>query len=252
MHEIHPAHSTASWKDILLHIGIITIGLLMALGIDQTVEHFHHRHQLAEARRQIKNEHELNKFQYRQNHEFLKRQIKLYQDDLLVVSWLKVHPHAPRESWPAKFVVFDYLNIYDSDAWSNFKQSPLLDMMPYAEQRRWLSEYLRLSIINASFYQLIDEGNKISALSYEQPDLTKMTPAQLDALSQQITLALVSYKSIVTNCIMLNKILPDDYAYPDDLQSIFENRGDFTLSQEDQQNLATSIKEFLKARGALE
>jgi len=46
MHEVHPPHqSVHNWKDFLIHIAEIALGLLMALGLEQTVEHFHHRHQ---------------------------------------------------------------------------------------------------------------------------------------------------------------------------------------------------------------
>lgn len=46
IHEVHPpGGSMHSWKDFLIHIVTITIGLLIAVGIEQTVEYFHHRHQ---------------------------------------------------------------------------------------------------------------------------------------------------------------------------------------------------------------
>lgn len=46
IHEVHPpAGSVHNWKDFLVHIVTITIGLLIAVGIEQTVEYFHHRHQ---------------------------------------------------------------------------------------------------------------------------------------------------------------------------------------------------------------
>jgi hypothetical protein len=46
MHEVHAPHQTIhSWKDFLVHIAAIAMGLLMAIGLEQTVEHFHHQHQ---------------------------------------------------------------------------------------------------------------------------------------------------------------------------------------------------------------
>jgi len=47
--DVHTPHETArTWKDFFIHIAIITIGLLIAIGLEQTVEYFHHRHQAAE------------------------------------------------------------------------------------------------------------------------------------------------------------------------------------------------------------
>lgn len=51
MLDVHPPHEAAhSWKDFLIHISTIVIGLLIAVGLEQTVEWIHHRHQVAETR----------------------------------------------------------------------------------------------------------------------------------------------------------------------------------------------------------
>ena len=47
MLDVHPAHHAASsWREFFIHIATIVIGLLIAIGLEQTVEYFHHRHQL--------------------------------------------------------------------------------------------------------------------------------------------------------------------------------------------------------------
>jgi hypothetical protein len=47
MLDVHPAHHAAStWRDFFIHIATISLGLLIAIGLEQTVEWFHHRHQL--------------------------------------------------------------------------------------------------------------------------------------------------------------------------------------------------------------
>ena len=47
MLDIHPAHHAAStWRDFFIHITTIVLGLLIAIGLEQTVEWMHHRHQL--------------------------------------------------------------------------------------------------------------------------------------------------------------------------------------------------------------
>jgi len=48
MLDVHPAHHAATmWRDFFIHIATIVIGLLIAIGLEQTVEFFHHRHQVA-------------------------------------------------------------------------------------------------------------------------------------------------------------------------------------------------------------
>ena len=62
MIEVHPPHENVhTWRQFLIHIAAITIGLLIAIGLEQTVVYFHHRHQLQEARRELTAELEDNR-----------------------------------------------------------------------------------------------------------------------------------------------------------------------------------------------
>ena len=59
MIEVHPPHENVhTWRQFLIHIAAITIGLLIAIGLEQTVEYFHHRHQLVDAAMDIANREE--------------------------------------------------------------------------------------------------------------------------------------------------------------------------------------------------
>jgi hypothetical protein len=57
MLDVHPPHeSIQTWKSFFIHIATIVIGLFIAVGIEQTVEVFHHRHlseQLEEQMREV-------------------------------------------------------------------------------------------------------------------------------------------------------------------------------------------------------
>ncbi len=46
MLDVHPPHSpTHTWRDFFIHIATICVGLLIAVGLEQSVEALHHRHQ---------------------------------------------------------------------------------------------------------------------------------------------------------------------------------------------------------------
>ena len=46
MLDVHPPHHAAhTWKDFFIHIATIVIGLLIAVGLEQTVEYFHRQHE---------------------------------------------------------------------------------------------------------------------------------------------------------------------------------------------------------------
>jgi hypothetical protein len=57
MLDVHPAHHAAStWRDFFIHIATIVLGLLIAVGLEQTVEYFHHRDQVAQLTEQMRTE----------------------------------------------------------------------------------------------------------------------------------------------------------------------------------------------------
>jgi len=46
MLDVHPPHApTHTWRDFLIHIATIVVGLLIAVGLEQTVEAIHHHHE---------------------------------------------------------------------------------------------------------------------------------------------------------------------------------------------------------------
>lgn len=46
MIDIEPPHAAIeTWRDIFVHLTIIIAGVLIAIGLEQSVEYFHHRHQ---------------------------------------------------------------------------------------------------------------------------------------------------------------------------------------------------------------
>jgi uncharacterized coiled-coil protein SlyX len=57
MLDIHPPHHAATtWRDFFIHIATICVGLLIAIGLEQSVEALHHRHQGAELRESLHRE----------------------------------------------------------------------------------------------------------------------------------------------------------------------------------------------------
>jgi hypothetical protein len=57
MFDIHPPHHAAStWRDFFIHIATIDIGLLIAVGLEQIVEFFHHRHQAHQMQESLREE----------------------------------------------------------------------------------------------------------------------------------------------------------------------------------------------------
>ena len=61
MLDVHAPHeSVHTWRDFLIHIATICVGLLIAIGLEQAVEAIHHRHQRHELEEQLHTEAEHN------------------------------------------------------------------------------------------------------------------------------------------------------------------------------------------------
>jgi hypothetical protein len=59
MLDVHAPHDPVrGWKDFFVHIATIVIGLIIAVGLEQTVEAIHHRHEQSELRATLRRESE--------------------------------------------------------------------------------------------------------------------------------------------------------------------------------------------------
>jgi hypothetical protein len=60
--EVHPPHHPLhTWKDFFIHIATISVGLLIAVGLEQSVEALHHRHQRHQLQEDLREEAEKNR-----------------------------------------------------------------------------------------------------------------------------------------------------------------------------------------------
>jgi hypothetical protein len=57
MLDVHAPHQTAhSWRDFFIHIATISVGLLIAIGLEQSVEGIHHHHERQELIADMRNQ----------------------------------------------------------------------------------------------------------------------------------------------------------------------------------------------------
>ena len=62
MLDVHAPHEVVhTWKAFFIHIATIVVGLLIAIGLEQAVEYFHHRHQAREMAEMLRQESSKNR-----------------------------------------------------------------------------------------------------------------------------------------------------------------------------------------------
>ncbi len=182
MIEPHAPHeSIHTWKDVFIHIGIVTVGLLLAIGLEQTVEYFHHRHQVAETRRALEIEKRVNIRRFAIETQEFRRYLPTLEMNLKIYQYLREHPGAAEDQWPGKFS-WSSLNIsYVDSAWKTAQQSNVLQYMPQAEVTKYGTIYERLDGLSKLTNDLLaDAKSKISLVNIQQPDPRKLSIAQLD------------------------------------------------------------------------
>src|SRR6185437_8605625 len=90
--DIHPpAHGGITRRDFFVHLFIVVLGILIAIGMEQGVEYIHHRQELAEARRELATEYQINLAVYRTQRAEFSRFIPILQRNIAIFTYLRAH-----------------------------------------------------------------------------------------------------------------------------------------------------------------
>ena len=192
MLDVHPPHSpTHTWNDFFIHVGTICVGLLIAVGLEQTVEYFHHRHQVKETREALRLEEEKNIKFFALERDMLREQAPVYRMDLDVLMYLRSHPGAAPSTWPGKMDWRWHGAFYPEANWATAKLDGVIEHMPTQEVQNFDDTYRRLERlyeIQNDELHAIEQARRIMFL---YPDLAKADPAVLDEAIKAMSEVLV-------------------------------------------------------------
>ena len=136
-----PPRGTRTWRDFFVDIATIVIGLLIAIGLEQSVEYVHHRQQLREARRELSKEVDDNRRIVELNIESTRKASLALDADIAI---LRAQPSS-RFPVPKKLdYSWEPWNTRDG-SWQAAKQSGSLSLMPHDESRRYSHVYAVLA-----------------------------------------------------------------------------------------------------------
>jgi hypothetical protein len=141
MLDVHAPHeSIHTWKSFLTHIAAIVVGLLIAVGLEQTVEYFHHRHQRHELDEALQRNGEANR--------------KYIADDIAasqgIMDWALEQATAVEKAGPSGALAIRLMpagHIYAPDAgvWLSAKASGLTSLLP-ASAQNWFEDLDNLEL----------------------------------------------------------------------------------------------------------
>jgi hypothetical protein len=166
MLDVHPPHAPAhTWKDFFIHIATIVVGLLIAVGLEQSVEWLHRKQELREARMALDQESKNNRAVLERDIRIFWRYDAMLSRDMQSLLYLEAHPRATRDDLP-------YALIYDA-GWEFFTlandkvahETGALALMKHDERTRWDDLYRELEEANRDAVELaeaVDEANRIN------------------------------------------------------------------------------------------
>jgi len=151
MLDVHPPHEPVhSWRDFFIHLATITIGLLIALGLEGCVEWIHHRSLVHEAEVSLHDE-------IRRNAEGLskyledvhKQQDVLSKDVVVLKEIIRTNKQPEKGSMEINF----HIRSFDNVSWQTVQSTGTLAYMPYARAQEYSDIYSAQSEIDVAQHQ---------------------------------------------------------------------------------------------------
>ncbi len=163
MLDVHAPHGAAhSWRDFLVHIAAIAIGLCLALALEELAEYVHERRQLTEARRELVREIAANRASWTNNVAEASRIQKELEADLKVIRDLRAR--ATATGGKLDYSVHFYA-AFDGP-WQAVRQGSSLTLMPHEELQTYAWFHAILASLMESmhaFESTVQIGGAIAA-----------------------------------------------------------------------------------------
>ena len=223
MIDVHPPpHAAHGWRDFFVHIATIVIGLLIALGLEQSAEGIHHGRQVSEARDAIAEERAANQHQFATTTERFRRETKRFQTNLAVLHYLQQHPGAAPDTWPGDISWHSYNTGFSTAAWQTAQNLGVTARMSPADVRQLEHLYYDLGVVQASNAARLRALSAARRYMASDPDPSQLKGAQLAneiELAEAVVIAHYRFGSDMRN---LHSLYPDFTPSPetDELRAI--------------------------------
>ena len=143
MLDVHPPHEPVlGWRDFVVHLLTITVGLLIALGLEAAVEAMHHHELATQARENIEHELERNVAHAKQDTANVQATIDSVDALLAAARRHRDNPH-PAGATAHQMHVDASWEDFEDAAWLTARESGALAHMPLDEVQKYAGVYAR-------------------------------------------------------------------------------------------------------------
>jgi len=204
MLDVHPPHApTHTWRDFLIHIATIVVGLLIAVGLEQTVELIHHAHQRRELREALRSETEINDAWAKEDVERLDGRRHWAMDQLTAVEQA-----GPSGSLRLRRLPRIELFVPNTGVWIAARQNGQAALLTVSEQEQFGDmDRVEDGIFVAPTSSIAQYSNALTELDRQvfgrtialpsgDLDLSGLTPAQRQKLDDQLRALILSLRDV--------------------------------------------------------
>lgn len=186
--EIHtPDSPVHSFRDFVVHLVMISLGVLIALGAEGVVQALHHRHLVAEANSSLRAEMQENRATLDKNLPMLKHNEELLRQSLEDVRNLKKDRKAKAHDINLNL---NFFGLSDT-SWRTAEATGALALMSYQQAQDYAGYYDVQSLMNRLIDSLEDSWLDMSA-AFDPlgSDPSRMDDRQLDEVQRRLQLTL--------------------------------------------------------------
>ena len=185
--EVHPAHgSIHSVKEFMVHLLAITIGLLLALGLEASVEWVHHRHLVQSARENISQEIHNNQQSLASELNALPVEEQQLKEILSVVS----NTQYGRTTKPIGTLTWTVIRLNES-AWNTTFSTGAIAYMDYDEVKRYSQLYALQQLYNSTMERNLESRGEMYAFLSRMEIPEKPPNAEFESGKHAITSEIV-------------------------------------------------------------
>jgi len=151
MLDVHPPHEAVhGWRDFFIHLATITIGLLIALGMEGCVEWMHHRNLVHEVEVSLHDEIKHNsEFLGKTQEDIHKQQGILANDVVVLKEIIRTHKQPEKGSLEINF----HISGFDNVSWQTAHITGALAYMPLERAQEYSDIYSAQNEIDVAQHQ---------------------------------------------------------------------------------------------------
>jgi hypothetical protein len=193
--ELHPMEGVHNWKQFLVHMTIVVLGIMIAIGLEQAVEKIHHVHQGHEFEAQLREEGLANQRIVESDLRWMDAQVGWLLDAKSAVDRYRLSHRKGDASFPQHPPDAARMNgsVGDADplmaVWTRGKESGLASLLPADEAEAYGTVYGLAELeIEQDHKSLNFQSEPMAMVAHDRehpilPDLANMSDEELAAFS---------------------------------------------------------------------